>query len=398
MTVAHETNSHQHSTGLFRPMVPRASDEAHRAATPLELFFDLVIVVAVARAAAFLHHGIADDHIVQALVAYVIAFYAYWLTWLNFSWFASAYDNDDVPYRLTVFVMMIGALVIAAGIEGIVVRGDFTLGVLGYIVMRLAMVVLWLRAGLDDPPRRPVALRYAVGIFSVQILWVAFLFVPVEYRLAFVVVLALLELAVPYIAERKGTTSWHPHHIAERYGLFTIIVLGESILAAVVALEESLVGGTPFSEVATIVTGGLATVFSMWWLYFLWPSAHILQKHAKHFRFGYAHYFIFGSAAAVGAGIGVTIDQATHQSAITNLQASLAFAIPVAIYLLALWYLLELPVATRTADRVVTPMFVVGVITSAWLPATMLVTGVLLVALVVTKLWMRPDLRIPEDD
>ena len=102
------------------------------------------MIVAAVAAAAFLHHGIADDHITQALVAYFIAFYAFWLTWLNFTWFASSYDNDDVPYRLTVFVMMIGALMIAAGIEGITVRQDFTLGVLGYVVMRLALVVLWL--------------------------------------------------------------------------------------------------------------------------------------------------------------------------------------------------------------------------------------------------------------
>ena len=393
MTEAHSPAAHPKSNALIRPMVLRASDEAHRAATPLELFFDLVIVAAVARAAAFLHHGIADDHITQALVAYFIAFYAFWLTWLNFTWFASSYDNDDVPYRLTVFVMMIGALMIAAGIEGITVRQDFTLGVLGYVVMRLALVVLWLRAAHDDPPRRPVTLRYAVGLLFLQALWVVFLLVPGPYRLIAIIVLALLELGVPYIAERKTTTAGHPHHIAERYGLFTIIVLGESILAALLALEETLVGGTPFAEVATIVIGSLMTIFSMWWLYFMWPSALILRATPLPFRFGYGHYFVFGSVVAVGAGIGVAIDQATQNAAITTLQASLAFAIPVAVYLLALWLLLQLPSATRTADRVVTPIFALAVLASAWLPQTILVTGMLLVALVVILLWLRPDLR-----
>ena len=251
------------------------------------------------------------------------------------------------------------------------------------------------RAAHGDPPGRPTALRYAVGLVILQLAWIAFLWVPVEYRTAAFVALALAELCVPWIAERKRTTPWHPHHIAERYGLFTIIVLGESILSAVVALEETLVRGTPFAELATIVVGGIATVFSMWWLYFLWPAARILRDNPTPFRFGYGHYFIFGSVAAVGAGIGVAIDQATHHAHITNLQASLAFVIPVAIYLLALWWLLELPLATRTLDRVLTPIFAAAVIASAWVPQTILVTGVLLVVLVVVLLWVRPDLRSP---
>ena len=95
--------------GLFQTMSGRASDEEHRAATPLELFYDLVIVVAVAAAAAELHHSIAEDHIQDAVLGFVLIFFAIWWAWMGFTWFATAYDTDDVPYRVAVFVQMSGA-------------------------------------------------------------------------------------------------------------------------------------------------------------------------------------------------------------------------------------------------------------------------------------------------
>jgi low temperature requirement protein LtrA len=90
--------------------------EADRAATPLELFFDLVVVVAVALAADRLHHALVEGAGIAALVSYVLVFIAIWLAWMNFTWFASAYDTDDVVYRLSVLLIMTGALVLAAAV------------------------------------------------------------------------------------------------------------------------------------------------------------------------------------------------------------------------------------------------------------------------------------------
>ena len=83
-----------------RPLTGRDATEPHRAATPLELLFDLSFVVAVAAAAAELHHGIAEDHVGVSVLRYLMVFFAIWWAWMNFTWFASAYDTDDVPYRL----------------------------------------------------------------------------------------------------------------------------------------------------------------------------------------------------------------------------------------------------------------------------------------------------------
>ena len=83
----------------LRPMPPRDPQESHRAATPLELLFDLVSVIAIAAAAAGLHHAIAEAHTLDGLAKFAGAFFAIWWAWMNYTWFASAYDNDDPLFR-----------------------------------------------------------------------------------------------------------------------------------------------------------------------------------------------------------------------------------------------------------------------------------------------------------
>ena len=135
------------------PMRPRDPHEPGRAATSLELFFDLVFVVAVSIAAAQLHHQLAEGHFVDGLFSYAVVFFGIWWAWMNYTWFASAYDNDDTLFRVLTMVQMGGVLLFATGIPGIF-TGQFFAAVIGYIVMRIALVVQWIRAALGDPPRR----------------------------------------------------------------------------------------------------------------------------------------------------------------------------------------------------------------------------------------------------
>ena len=109
----------------YRPMVARPTDEEHRSATALELFFDLCFVVAVAQAASALHYQVAGNHVRDGVVGYVMVFFAIWWAWMNFTWFASAYDTDDIPYRLTTLVQIAGALVLAAGVPEAMDGSDF---------------------------------------------------------------------------------------------------------------------------------------------------------------------------------------------------------------------------------------------------------------------------------
>ena len=321
---------------LFHPLRARDRDEPHRTATPLELFTDLCVVVAVAQAAYALHHAVVEDHVVDGLWHYAFTFFAIYWAWLNFTWFASAYDNDDVGYRLLTLLQVFGVLVLAAGIPR-AFDDQFEMAVLGYIVMRIALVVQWLRVSYSDPDCRQTALRYVLGITVCQIGWTVMLFLPDEVRAPVIVALLAGELMTPAWAEAASPTQWHPRHIAERYGLLTIIVLGETILAATVATRAALDEGAPLSDLLALVIGGVLTVFSMWWFYFAKEAHHVLVDNRVGFRFGYLHYVVFGAGAAVGAGLAIQVDQATAHSEVGDLTAAAFFTVPVAVYFAATW-------------------------------------------------------------
>ena len=103
---------------IYARMSSRDPAQSHRGSSPLELFFDLTFVVAVAEAGSAFQRGLVSGREGAVLIGYPMVFFAIWWAWMNFSWFASAYDTDDVPYRVAVLVQMAGVLVVAAGIPG----------------------------------------------------------------------------------------------------------------------------------------------------------------------------------------------------------------------------------------------------------------------------------------
>jgi len=367
-------------------MHPRSPDEPHRAATPLELLFDLVFVVAIAQAAAGLHHAVAGNHPADGVIQFAMSFFAIWWAWMNFTWFASAYDADDVPYRLAVFLQMTGALIMAAGVPRIS-EGSLAVVTAGYVVMRLAGVAQWLRAAANDPAHRTTARRYALGIATVQAGWILLLAVPPDLVRPGFVVLAAAELGVPVWAERVAMTPWHPHHMAERYGLFTIIVLGESILAATTAVQAALAGGTVLADLLPVIVGGLLIVYAMWWLYFYRPVHDLLTSLPRAIVWGYGHYLVFGSAAAVGAGLAVAVDLATGHGAGSRVVAGAAVAIPTAIYLVSLTVLHFR--AGHEGERWLAPVSAGLILLTPWTGEPVLAIAAILVALLATKLVVR---------
>jgi low temperature requirement protein LtrA len=369
------------------PMKPRSPDEAHRAATPLELFFDLVFVVAVAQAARELHHGVAEGHAAEAVVSYGMVFFGIWWAWMNFTWFASSYDNDDIPYRLLVFVQMTGALIVASGVEPVFNERDLTFPVIGYVVMRVAGVAQWLRAAQSDPVHRPAALRYGLGIGLCQIAWIGLLFLPKDVHIAGFIVLVLVELLIPIWAERAALTPWHAHHIQERYGLFTILVLGEAILSTSMAIQSAANEGFMNAGLMTIIVGGLLIVYAMWWLYFYQPVRNDLMSSMwTAFVWAYGHYFIFAATAAVGAGLAVVIDQVSHHDELSEAGAGMAIALPSAIFVVCLWILQEHPRAKNIVDTLLHPVIAALILLTPFIGQAVPLTGALLVILVIIRL------------
>lgn len=214
---------------------PRYKSEAHRGATPLELMFDLASAIAIASAAIGLHHGIAERHTLEALPSFLAAFFMIWWSWMNYTWFASAYDDGSPSFIVLTMVAMFGALAIAAGIPAVFTGEPIYLCLTGFVIMRIAMALLWFGAAKGDPSHRKTALSYGFGIVGLQLYWVWLVFSlePSSIAYAALFLLGIFgELAVPAISEaRHGVTTWHRHHMIERYGLLNIIVLGECFLA-----------------------------------------------------------------------------------------------------------------------------------------------------------------------
>jgi low temperature requirement protein LtrA len=361
-----------------QPIV-RDPDEDHRAATPLELLFDLCFVVALAQAAQAYHHELAVGHVVDGIQGFLAGFFAVWWGWMNFTWFSSAHDADDLAHRLLTLVQMAGALVLAAGISRAVEDADFGVAVAGYIVMRMGLVVSWLRVAARHPEGRTRAHRFAIGITVVQALWIAWLALPDGVALLAFAVLAVGEMAVPVWAESAlREPLFHPHHIEERYGLFTILVLGESILAATVGFREAIAAGIT-AELIVMGGCGLVLAFGCWWLYFDHPG-HLSPTRAQGFRWGYGHVLVFGSLAALGAGVYVGVEALQHHA--SERVGSLAIALPIAGFLWGIVMILVLTGSPALGMRVM-PKIVGGlVVTAVGLVAPVLVTALVSAAVI----------------
>ena len=322
---------------LVRPLGPRDPAEEHRTASPLELFTDLCYVVAVAQAALTLEHQIVAGHPAHGLVWFGVSFFAIFWAWLNFVWFNSAYDSDDTINRLLTLLQIFGALVLAAGVPQIF-EEDFTLGIIGYVIMRIGLILMWLRVVAGHPERRGTALRYAYGLILVQTGWVVALVATNGHLPLWLFIVGItLDFGIPLVAELAGTTPWHPHHIAERYGLFFIIVLGETILSVTLALQVAFDEANPPTELWFVVAGGVLVTFCAWWLYFSRDESEVLTGNDIGFVWGFGHYVIFASAAAMGAGLAARIAYYDDHAKLSDIVSSAFVTGPVAMFLAALW-------------------------------------------------------------
>ncbi len=320
----------------------RDPEEPHRTSTPLELLYDLTLVVAFGTASDELAHFVAEGHAWAGIGGFAFAVFAVTWAWLNYSWFASAYDTDDWVFRLATMVQMIGVVVLSLGLPQMFesIDHDHVLDnhvmVAGYVIMRVPLVFLWWQVMREDRPRAPAARTYIVTIGISQIGWVLLtvLDLPIGTTFLLLIPLLALELGGPRVAERKSPTPWHPHHIAERYALLVIITLGEVVLGTVVAVNALVHGEAGWSvDAALLAFAGVGLTFGCWWAYFVIPWAEVLTRHRERgFRFGYGHLLVFASLAAMGAGLHVAAFSLEGDAEIATTAVVLSVALPLALY------------------------------------------------------------------
>jgi len=331
---------------LINSLISRNTDEPHRSATALELFYDLIYVVAIASLAVEFHHTISNwHHVGHAIAMYALIFFCIWWPWNTYTWFASGYDTDDVQFRLSSFAQMIGVIIIAVGVKPAFSDENFLIMMIGYVTMRVPYILMWLKVAYDDINSRPVAIRYVLGISFVQIAWSLSILYFQNWYL--IIALILSELLVPYIAEHsvdKGKNNkYHFEHIEERLSLLTIIVLGESMLAVAYAFKHAIENFS--TDLIKLSLSTVLILFSMWWLYFDDTIGEELKSEKKAFIWGYGHYLIFAFATAVGVLISVNVDVLANNAKIGSQTATIGLALMIAGYLVSVWlchdYLLE---------------------------------------------------------
>ncbi|MEV5686490.1 low temperature requirement protein A [Streptomyces sp. NPDC052164] len=343
-------------------MTGRDPEEHGRTSTPLELLFDLTFVVAVGTAADHFVEMVAEGHPGQAVTAFVLAMFAISVAWISFSWFASAFGTDDWLYRILTMVQMIGVVVFSLGLPAMFHSVDegghleLRVMVIGYVVMRIAMLLQWWRAARDSPAFHDVGMANIRWTAIVQLGWIAVAFTHLPLAAVFTafVILGALELALPLLTQGTADgTPWHPHHVAERYGLFAIIVLGEGVVGTV-ASSGGLLGGADgmhwTGDGIAVVIAGVGLTFGMWWVYFATPFGDVLvHRRSRGYLFGYGHIPLFIGIAGAGAGLHVAGLQLEHHSQLSDVAVVLSLAIPVGLYLLMVYLLHTLLLSA--ADR-----------------------------------------------
>lgn len=364
-----------------RQMSGRDPHEKHRVASSLELLFDLTFVTCFAFAAAQLAHALAAGHYSTALIGFGFASLCICWAWFNFTWFASAYDTDDWIFRIATMVQMSGVLVLAVGLPRLFAsleegqKLDNSVMVLGYVIMRVAMVFQWLRAAKQDPKRRRACLTYAAAISIAQVGWIAIILFPfsMNVTIALVAIWFLIEFAGPLIAERKdGGTPWHAEHISERYSLFAILALGEGLVGTVATLTAEMDHHGWSLGTALACIAGVGITFGMWWVYSILPSAAVLHAHrSRAFIWSYGQILIVTCIVATGAGLDVAANLIENKAHIGPLSALLATAIPLTIFL-ALIYALHYFLVRRFDQLHVWLLVATGVVIASAIIAAVL--------------------------
>ncbi len=274
--------------------------ESERRATWLELFFDLVFVVAIAE----LGMSFSNDPTLGGALRYLGLFVAVFWMWAGFTFYANRFDTDDLAYRLLVLIGMFTVAAVATTIPD-VFEGHSEGFPLAYVGGRLVLLVLYARAIRFVEAARPLATLYFALFAAAVFIWlVSLAFEPPARYLLWGLALAI-ELVAPIFGWRLiPRAPIDVTHLPERFGLLTIIVLGESVLAVVLGVHDVS------WETATALAagGGFVTAAALWWLYFEFLDSSMVRRSiVSGLVFTYAHFPVVAGIAAMGVGVKLAI-------------------------------------------------------------------------------------------
>jgi low temperature requirement protein LtrA len=293
--------------------VPASERQAEHQVTPLELFFDLVLVFAITQVTSLLAHNPSWGGVLRGML--VLA--ALWWAWAAYAWLTSTMDVDEGGVRLAMLASM-GALLFAAlAVPGAFAHDAVLFGVF-YLLVRVLHVVLYAIVGRDDPDLLGAVLRISPTAITGASLILLAGFLHGDDRIALWVVALAIDYVGPAVIGAGRGWRIAPEHFAERHGLIILIALGESIIAIGVGAGFELV-----TKVIVAAALGLVVVSALWWLYFdvaailarsrLAQATGVAQARLARDAYSYLHLPMVAGIVLFALGLKTTLGDTTHQ-------------------------------------------------------------------------------------
>lgn len=323
--------------------------EEERRATWLELFYDLIFVAAIAQVA----HSLSEHLSLSGFFGYVLLFVPIWWCWVGATFYATRFDTDDLGHRLLTLLQMIAIAALAVNVHhGL---GESSAGfALSYITVRGILILQYLLAGFHLPAARSLANYYSRGFGIGIALWVISLFVPPPWRFALWIAGMLVDFSVPLTAGKlvaKIPPSFS--HVPERLGLFTIIVLGEAVIAVVRGVAQLEWGVSSAIEAVL----GMLVAFSLWWIYFDTVDGSPLRAMGDgNMKVGltwlYMHLPLAIGIAATGVGVEHVISSQGKAALPENTRSLLCVSVALCLVSLAVIHLITCTLGTARRRKI----------------------------------------------
>jgi low temperature requirement protein LtrA len=286
------------STGrrwLRPPQLRTLDDQGERHATWLELFFDLVFVISIAEVA----HTLEDYRTLADFLGTAGLFVAVWWAWVGYTVYADRFDTDDVAHRVLVLAGMLAVIAMALSVHD-ALHGGSARFALAFVAVRGIVLLLNARARRHAAPARPLLNLFLAAFSTGAALWLLSVFVPEPARYVLWGVALVIELSAPWVGRRQIVKApVHTSHLVERFGLFTLIVLGESVVR--VAQGAADVDDWTTATLAA-AGGGFLLVAGLWWLYFDRLDEGAVRSVLRGLVWNYTHLPLLAGLVSVAVG------------------------------------------------------------------------------------------------
>jgi low temperature requirement protein LtrA len=302
-------------------------DERH--ATWLELFFDLVFVISIAEVV----HSLEDYRTLADFAGTAGLFVAVWWAWVGYTVYADRFDTDDLLHRVLVLAGMLAVIAMALSLHD-ALHGGSARFALTFVAVRGIVLVLNARARRHAAPARPLLNLYLAAFSVGASLWLVSVLVPEPARYLLWGIALVIELSAPWVGRRQiARAPIHTSHLVERCGLFTLIVLGESVISVAQGAVKGTAQGDWTAAMGAAAVAGFLAVACLWWLYFDRIDDGAVRSVLRGLIWNYAHLPLLAGLVSVALGT----EYAVREAATGQLERTTAMALGAgtALYLLA---------------------------------------------------------------